>query len=332
VVLTASAVTALVLLRPGSGQDAVRSAPIADAFVGYWGGDIDDASGLAGAVALEIHDKTSSSGGDDRIETSIDLVGQAVSGEHAKCLSAYDRQDVSDQELVLKGHLVGGPDSQGPGCKKFLDAMTVTIDTANAGSLQIRWDDRGGRTASALLTRTDSFHSALKETPAATPGSTATPIGPVPAECRNIDAGRLEQVFGKEKRTPEGKSEQLQPGAPDELSLQSCTRWFTNGGKTGTYVGLDVLTFRTPEQAQQFYASWAKDDTGTVSKPPVPLGDRAFQSSKDSPLANERDYRLAVVAANRVVRAYVPHDRGFQDDAVAAAVGDVAKGMLAGLK
>ncbi|MFF3066733.1 serine/threonine-protein kinase [Kitasatospora sp. NPDC057936] len=168
--------------------------------------------------------------------------------------------------------------------------------------------------------------------PAFAPSSTATPLGPVPAECRNIDTGGLEQLFGKEKRTPEGKSEQHNPGTPDEFSLQSCTRWFANGGRAGTFVGLDVLTFKTAEQAQQFYADWTKEDTGTASKPPIALGDRSHQSTKDDAALHERDYRLAVVAANRVVRAYVPHDTGFQDDAVAATVSDVAKGILAGLK
>ncbi|GAB7188553.1 serine/threonine-protein kinase [Kitasatospora sp. Ki12] len=167
---------------------------------------------------------------------------------------------------------------------------------------------------------------------ATAPSTAATPGRPVPAECRNIDTGKLEQLFGKGTRAPEGSTKSYGAGTANAFSSQSCTLWFAGGARASTYVGFETLTFGTPEQARQFYADWEKSDTGTASRPPVALGEKAFQSTKDDTALSERDYRLATVTANRVVRAYVPHDTGFRDDAVAATTSDVMKELLTGLQ
>ncbi|MFE2408503.1 serine/threonine-protein kinase [Kitasatospora sp. NPDC059408] len=167
-------------------------------------------------------------------------------------------------------------------------------------------------------------------TPVVAPSPTGTPLGPLPAECLNTDTGGLERLFGKQERTPQGKTDSYHPGTADAFTDQKCT--LRLGPGAGTYVIVDTLTFRTPEQAQQFYADWAKGDTGTRSVPPVALGDRAYQSTKDDAAAHERDYRLATVAGSRVVRAYVPHGQGYQDDAVSVTTSDMVKGILAAVK
>ncbi|MBV6701777.1 protein kinase [Kitasatospora aureofaciens] len=340
VVVAALAVTAAVMLHSDPGHTAAAGStpstpPIPKSFIGAWGGQLQDNSGLSGAAALSIHDENSSNGDSDSIETEIDLRGAAVPGGSGSCLSAYKRQEVTDQKLVLTGKLVGGPDSQGPGCKKYLDTDTVTITLNNDGTLQMSWDDRSGRTATAELTRQESFGSALKPTafPAATPIATGSPSGPVPAECKNVDTGKLEQLFGKEKRAPEGKEEYLLAGSADEATYQTCSLWFAGGGRAGTYVFFSVTTYKSPEQAKQAYAAKANGGvTGTVSKPPVTLGEQAFQTTKDDTILNEKDYRLFALDTNRVVDSYAPHDTGFQDDAVATTISDVMKGLIAGLK
>ncbi|WP_107054571.1 serine/threonine-protein kinase [Streptomyces sp. NRRL S-350] len=166
---------------------------------------------------------------------------------------------------------------------------------------------------------------------ARTASSAASTSGwPVPAECKDIDSGKLAQLFGRQSRAPEGEAKQYNAGSADTFSSQSCTLWFAGGARADTPVSFDTLTFGTPERAQQFYADWQKNDTGTVSKPPVALGEKAFQSTKDDSALSARDYRLATVTADRVLRVYIPHDPSLRDDAVAATAGDVMKELLAG--